>query len=402
MPQTTTTEQSETRARAAAKQASAEASQTSGQQAPNTSEASADEVGELLTGPDPKAMSFEDALAQLNQDVGVGIPEGERQKQAEQEASAEASAEASDGDPIDELLQQEEGAEDADAESQDDPAAQPEDTGAEDADAEDADAAEPEGQRSDLLTQAKEEFEDLQGIDSEEAFLDAYRQERKSNDNVVAVLDADESGALSEMLYDLIQQHKAGKPIDVQGVARKHLGEQFDALPDPTKDPEGYKQALREQARREAKLEQQQEQAQRYQKQMEARLQTVRERVQESIDQLKNEFDLDGQELASTKASIKQFVSGDSEGLPPKNLASVLYKGINADTLIQQAREEGRIEGRNEAHDQHKEKRQGIGDGIHKFGSRSSSSEQDMTAESRDLLEFTRSLQHNNDPLRNL
>ena len=397
MPTTTTTEGDVQRARSQAKQSNTEARQT--EQEATTSDA---DVDALLTADTAEDMSFEDALASLQEGVGI-TPIGAEQAQAREDAAKETK-ETSASDPMSELIAKEEAAEKEEATeeqaTEEDPDS--EQATAEDADATDAESEEGESKAGGILDKARKEFDDLSKLETEDDLLEAYRMERQSNDNVVGVLDADESGALGDMLYDLIQQHKAGKPIDVQAVARKHLGESYDALPDPKEDPEGYKQALREQARREAKLEQQQEQTSKYQQQMEARMERIQSRVQESVNLLKEKEGLEGDDLTQAKGRIRAYLQGDENGLPPQDLALVLHRGINADDLIQKAREEGRVEGRNEAFEQVKEKRRNVGDGIHRFSSRTSGETSEDAPEDKRLMEFTRSLQHNSDPLSNL
>jgi len=337
--------------------------------------------GAQLVGDDVPDLSFDEALKKLETDMGIGEGDpigakGEETPEAEDEAAAEEAAAEQDV------------AEGEEAAVEEDEEAAAEDT--------------PEGEEAEaggLLDRVRSKYEDLAEIETEDELLEAYEAERQSNDAVVGVIDADPTGTVGAILMDLIEQHKAGQPLDVQGAARKHLGDDFNALPDPQDDPEGYAKALREQGKRQAMQEAQRNEIESYKERQAARMDEIKGRVQQSIQTMQEDFGLEGKELAKAKREIRRYTQGDAEGLPPADLAATLYRGLHADDLIEQAREEGRVEGRNEAHEQRKNRRANGGDGLTRFRSTSSGGEEAASENDEGLMDFARSLQHNNDPL---
>jgi len=357
--------------------------------ATNTDEVQPDPAATDLDGllGQGQGISFADALSSLDAPDAVtetspdpdeaGTDEGGPNAGASEEGILSPEDDASDA-----------GASDAGAEA--DPDADEGDTDPDETTAAAEEAG--EGAVDAFLESVNKEFEDVRA-ESPDDVLEELRRERASNDVIVETLDA--HPALVGFFEDVIRaRNETEGAVDVSTLAREHFNGY--EMPDPAEDPEGYRKAVEAQARREAMREAQAGQHEQQMSQVQQDLDTMRETAQQSLKKAAKTHDLEGEALNSFQQRLAEFVSSPSE-----DFATVVYREMHHDDLIEQAKEEAYTKGKNDATQERRRRRKKGNEVARLSSSQTNTTSRDDDGE-EDLVSFASSLQRTSDPLADL
>lgn len=307
----------------------------------------ADSIDDLFD--DGPSMSFEEALAQLEAEVGI---EGNEEDQPEAEAH----------DVIGEL---EDDAEVTDEEEEAEEEDEAEDSAEEDEEVTDEEEEEEEPAPDPLKSLYEEinsAFEDV-NVSSPEELVAAYRAERESNDTMVGVFES--YPELLDVVKEIVTAQKGGQEASLSEIVHKHFSGYFEA-PDPAEDPEGYRKYLLQQGRLDAMRENERRRA----AEAEQKAKAAAELADSALQDFAKERGWDDKALAGFREEIAELFAGDPRtGLPRKDFPAILWRGLHFDEAVKEAEKRGEVKGKTEAHRQHKNRSTKKGDGIAKLRS---------------------------------
>ena len=352
--------------------------------------------GLMEEGEEGNPFGFDDAMAFLDDDVPGATTASEQVGEANaNEDTSTADAEDGEGDDTGILSAKDMGLHE-DAEGDEEGDAPESDAATTEADTEtgdtkndtEGDAADNEtAQSGDLdafVKQVNEKFEDI-GAESAGDVVKELEAERRSNDIFVNLID--EHPELQDFIGQIVQADHKGEPIDLSEVAADYFG---TGLPDPAENPDAYRKAVQERERRNAQRQIQTNQREQQLDQVERQMQEMQQTAQESIEQVAEEYGLEGQRLQRFRKNVAQFINQ-----PDADFAKTLYQGMHFDQLVERAYEKGMKQGREKAA-QSRQQRRNKGNQIPRLSSSRTNDTPDTSEGGEDLADFARSLQRNN------
>lgn len=198
----------------------------------------------------------------------------------------------------------------------------------------------------DLLAAAREAFPE-EVIETPEQLFEKHRSLRD---------DAAAMRRVQDGLADVFERAPAALGL-VEYLAQHPEATVEDALlatldtvelvgPDPATDPEGYERTVEARARQAERERVAAEEATRRQE----RLDLERARLVKLATAFKEQHGLGEEGAAAFFSAMARYVEGDPEtGARPADLFDVFHFGLNREALLEQAREEGLVEGRRQA-----------------------------------------------------
>jgi len=342
---------------------------------------STDDITTLFT--DSTKVSFDDAINAIEQDVGLSL------RGDEPEALADDTASPADDDTDADAAQAGDSASpDAASEPGDEQAPSADDTeGADEADddAEDQPASPATAAADQVLSELTDEYDDFHA-ESVEDLAQQYRLEREGNEPLMEIFQDHEP--VLEFVTAIAERKRAGEPVDLGTIAQEAFPEM--QAPDPSEDPEGYREWANQQADRRAQRRAERQQVQ----QLQQELKQMRANAQEAASTAAAELDLD-------EDAARQEVATILNNPVDHNMPLLLLRGQRYEQAVAQARKEGKTEGRNAAIQELRQKREAPGDGIPAFsGTGTNGTPAEQTGENEELLDLASSLSgQNSDPL---
>jgi len=313
-------------------------------------------------------------------------------RDAERGADAESGAETTDEDPAKGDSTSPTETEDADAEEVDADEVEADEADTDEADTDEADTDEADADETgdeesgdaaplpDPLRETAQELYPERVVEDTEQLQEAMAHDReivKHFDVLDSVVEQDEH--LAKYL-----ELRVKEGADPRAAAVQAMQELVEA-PDPHEDPEAYADWKHEKKLQEQRREQQENKEQELTEQEER----FSRQSQQSFEAFAEKHDMGEEELQTFTQRVNTLVFGDQQGRVPSNQAEILWRGLHHEQLVEQARQEafenGKQEGRNEAIDEEQSRRQG--DGLPKFGgsSKSTSELSDAEKELRNL-----------------
>lgn len=185
----------------------------------------------------------------------------------------------------------------------------------------------------------KELFPDAATIDDVKAEVKQIREDlaasEAANNELVELFDKHPE------VVKILKDVRAGIPT-VEAVM-KHL-ELSAPPPDPKEDPEGYKAFVKSQVERENRERQEREAAKKAREDEER----VRKWGMQKADEFRKARGISDAEMKGFGQFMNRLMNGGEDGYPPTDYFDRLWAAYKYEADVQQAKEEGRKEGRNE------------------------------------------------------
>ena len=175
----------------------------------------------------------------------------------------------------------------------------------------------------------------------------ALDAERKANDKLYQIFEN------SEEMVSVVREMNKGRSFLEAVAATVNIEETLSDLKEA--DPEQYKKVVRAQVEREKALEEQKKQQEALEKQFEENGEASRK----AIDQFKKEKQIDEAQSKEFIATLNQHFDDMVAGKVTPEYLDIMHKGMSYEQDLAAAKEQGRIEGRNEKIDAEKSKKQG-------------------------------------------
>lgn len=204
---------------------------------------------------------------------------------------------------------------------------------------------------------------DFDNEDDVNEVLDALLEDRDALGETKKTLESERES--QQKLYDVLDNSDETVQLLRQMANGKDFFEALSSIVDiearlsemKEDDPEKYKQVLKEQAKREARLEQEEQQRQK----LEQDYADNESASQENITTFQKEKEFDNTQKEEFLGSINKHFANIVHGKVTPDFLQVMYRGLQYEKDVEQAKEKGKIEGKNEKINAERQKKMGDG-----------------------------------------